>query len=296
MVRTRHSRRKMTRADAERAIVAGNPRASGWPAPNGDLIVFERRARDHAAEENVPAVRVLLADGERLVRAGLRGLLAVGRDIVVAAEAASGREAIALATEIHPDVVLMNLRLPDLDGLEATRRITTHPDLSQVRVLILSDEDGDEELFGALRAGASGVLTSDAYPADLLRAVRVLHGGGVDLSPALTRRLIDHFASQPVPPRSTPELFDELTVREREVVALAAMGLTNHEIADRLVVSPATAKTHVSRSMVKLHVRDRAKLVALAYQAGFAQPPDHLRPAKCKGMTSHGTYTAISPA
>jgi DNA-binding NarL/FixJ family response regulator len=267
---------QMTRAGAERAIAAGNPRASGWPAPGGDLIVFQRRARDHAAEGNVPAVRVLLADGERLVRAGLRRLLAVGSDIVVAAEAASGREAVALATEIHPDVVLMNLRLPDLDGLEATRRITTHPDLSQVRVLILSDEDRDEELFGALRAGARGVLTSNAYPADLLRAVRVLHGGGVDLSPALTRRLIDHFASQSVPPRSTPELFDELTVREREVVALAAMGLTNHEIADRLVVSPATAKTHVSRSMVKLHVRDRAKLVALAYQAGLAQPRGRL--------------------
>jgi DNA-binding NarL/FixJ family response regulator len=216
---------------------------------------------------------VLLADGERLVRAALRGMLERGSEIAVAAEAGSGREAVALATEVHPDVVLMNVRLPGFSGLEATRRITADPELSGVEVLMLSAEERDEDLFGALRAGVSGFLTMDTEPAELLRAVRVLAAGGVQLSPSVTRRLIDEVASQPDPRRAIPGSFEELTVREREVVALVAFGLTNDEIAELLVVSPATAKTHVSRSMVKLHARDRAQLVALAYQSGFAQLP-----------------------
>jgi DNA-binding NarL/FixJ family response regulator len=180
-------------------------------------------------------------------------------------------EAVALASEIHPHVVLI-ASLPDLDGTEATRRITADPELSEVGVLILTyEEERDEQLFAVLRAGASGFLTSDAEPAELVRAVRVLAGGGRQLSPSLTRRLIDEFAaSQPHPEAATPEQFDELTAREREVVALVALG-RNHEIAERLVVSDATVKTHVGRSMVKLDARDRAKLVALAYQTGFAQ-------------------------
>jgi DNA-binding NarL/FixJ family response regulator len=215
---------------------------------------------------------VLLADGEKPVRAGWRGLLEGESDIEVAAEAASGREAVALASEVRPDVALMNVRLPGLDGVEATRRIIAHPELS-VEVLLLSQDERDEDLFGALRARASGFLTMDTDPTELLRAVRVLAGGGVQLSPSLTRRLIDEFVAQSAPQRSTYELFEKLSVREREVVTLVASGLTNREIAGRLVVSPATAKTHVSRSMVKLHVCNRARLIALAYQAGLAQPP-----------------------
>jgi DNA-binding NarL/FixJ family response regulator len=218
---------------------------------------------------------VLLADGEKLARAGLRVLLEEEGDIEVAGEASTGHEAVALAIELRPDVVLMNARLPGRAEVEATRRITGYPDVAQARVLILSEDERDADLFTALRAGASGFLTGDTDPAELLRAVRVLASGGVQLSESATRRLIEAFASQPDPRRSTPALFEGLTVREREVVALVALGLTNDEIAERLVVSPATAKTHVSRSMVKLHARDRAKLVALAYQSGFAQPlPD----------------------
>jgi DNA-binding NarL/FixJ family response regulator len=211
----------------------------------------------------------------------MRELLEEAGDIAVTGEAASGGEAVALASEIRPDVVLMNVRLPGLDGLEATRRIIADAELSQVEVLMLIKDERDEDLFGALRAGASGFLTMDTEPAELLRAVRALAGGGVQLSPTVTRRLIDEFASQPNPRRLTPELFEELTAREREVVALVASGLTNDEIAEQLVVSPATAKTHVSRSMVKLHAHDRAKLVALAYQTGFAQPASPLSRSSC---------------
>jgi DNA-binding NarL/FixJ family response regulator len=230
--------------------------------------MLDRGARVRAVEGAFRAVRVLLADGQTLMRAALRGLLEKGTEIAVA-EAASGGEAVALAREIRPHVVLMKAHLPGLDGLEATQRITADPELSEVKVLLLGKWEDDEELFGALRAGASGFLTMDAEPAELLRALRVLAGGGVQLSPSVTRRLIDELVSQPGRLRSTPELFEELTLREREVVALVAQGFTNGEIAERLVVTAATAKTHVSRSMVKLQVRDRAKLVALAYRTGF---------------------------
>jgi DNA-binding NarL/FixJ family response regulator len=263
----------VTLVGGERAAGAGRVRVGRWSAQGGDLVVFDARAQDRSRSDDLPAVRVVLADGDRLVRAALRGILERGSEIAVAAEAGSGREAVALATEVRPDVVLMNVRLPGWGGLEATRRITADPELSGVEVLMLSAEQRDEDLFGALRAGVSGFLTMDTEPAELLRAVRVLAGGGVQLSPSVTRRLIDEFASQPDPGRAIPGLFEELTVREREVVTLVAFGLTNDEIGELLVVSPATAKTHVSRAMVKLHARDRAQLVALAYQTGFAQPP-----------------------
>ncbi|HWE15531.1 MAG TPA: response regulator transcription factor [Solirubrobacteraceae bacterium] len=226
---------------------------------------------DRAADGYSPPVRVLLA-GPALVRAALRELLPEGSGVAVAAEAATGPKALALAREIRPDVVLMSVRLAHVDGLEASRLITTDPELSQVQVLILSYDGRDGNLYAALRAGASGFLTANTEPAELLRAVRVVVRGGMQLPPDVTRRLIDKFASQPVRQRSTPVQFEELTLREQEVVSLVARGLSNDEIAERLVVSPATAKTHVSRSMVKLRVRDRAKLVALAYQTGFAQP------------------------
>jgi DNA-binding NarL/FixJ family response regulator len=231
-----------------------------------DLVMFDRRAFGRSTE-----VRVLVAHGEQLVRAGLRALLEAGSDIAVSGEARSGREAVALASRIRPDVVLMHACLPGMDGVEATSRITADPELSSLGVLILSEDEGDKDLFAALRAGASGFLTSETKAAELQRAVRILAGGGAELSPHITRRLIHQVASEPVRPRRTPELFDALTVREREVVALVAEGLSNSQIAERLVLSPATAKTHVSRSMVKLRIRDRAKLVALAHQSGFAQ-------------------------
>jgi DNA-binding NarL/FixJ family response regulator len=215
-------------------------------------------------------VRVLLADGDRLVRAGLRELLNRGSGIQVAGEAANGRGAVALARRLRPDVVLMSVRLPDMDGVEATRRITARTG-AEVEVLLLTENERDADVVAALRAGATGVLTMDTEPAELLRAVRALAGGSIEFSPSVTLRLIDTFISHPQPQRSTPRSFEGLTAREREVVALVALGLSNDEIGDRLVVSPATAKTHVSRAMTKLDVRDRAKLVALAYQTGFVR-------------------------
>ncbi|HWE14051.1 MAG TPA: response regulator transcription factor [Solirubrobacteraceae bacterium] len=235
------------------------------------MVFLDRRPRDQPSPSDLRVVRVVLADGEKLVCAGLRGLLERETGIEVAGVASSGGHAVTLVSEVVPDVVLMSIRLPGFGGLEATRRIIAHPEMSEVEVLLLSDNESDEDLLGALRAGASGVLSMDTDPAELLRAVRVLADGGMQLSPSVTRRLVEQFASQPEPRRYTPGLFAELSVREREVVALVALGLTNDEIAERLVVSPATAKTHVSRAMIKLQVRGRASLVALAYQTGFAQ-------------------------
>ena len=214
---------------------------------------------------------VLLADDQALVRAGFRVLLESQDGIDVVGEAADGREAVDLARSHRPDVVLMDIRMPRLDGLEATRAITADPGLSGVRVVILTTFELDEYVYEGLRAGASGFLVKDTDPADLVRAVQVVAGGDALLSPSVTRRLIAEFAARTrrAPPRAS---LDELTAREREIVALVGEGLSNGEIADRLVVSPATAKTHVSRAMLKVGARDRAQLVVFAYETGLVRP------------------------
>jgi DNA-binding NarL/FixJ family response regulator len=214
---------------------------------------------------------VLIADDQALVRGGFRALLDAQADIEVVAEAADGDTAVVLAREHHPDVVLMDVRMPGSDGLDATRRIVADPALANVRVVILTTFDLDEYVFEALRAGASGFLLKDTEPVDLLAAVRAVARGDALLAPSVTRRLIEEFAGRLREPRPSGTL-DVLTEREREVVALVGGGLSNDEIAERLVVSPATAKTHVSRAMVKLAVRDRAQLVVLAYETGLVRP------------------------
>ena len=216
-------------------------------------------------------IRVLLADDQALVRAGFQALLDAQDDIDVVGQAADGREAVTLARKLEPDVVLMDIRMPDLDGLAATQEIAVDPRLASVRIVILTTFEIDEYVFEAIRSGAAGFLVKDTKPADLIEAVRVVAGGDALLSPSVTRRLIAEFATRAKEPPRSIEL-EELTDREREVMALAAEGLSNGEIAERLVVSPATAKTHVSRAMVKLRVRDRAQLVVLAYETGLVRP------------------------
>ena len=216
-------------------------------------------------------IRVLLADDQALVRAGFRALLSSEPDVEVVGEAGDGAEAVRLAVSELPDVVLMDVRMPSVDGLEATRRIAADPRLEAVKVVILTTFELDEYVFEALRAGASGLLLKDTDPVELLRAVRVVAEGEALLAPSVTRRLVEEYATRSRTAPLAPELA-RLTEREREVVALAAEGLTNEEIAQRLVVSPATSKTHVSRAMVKLGVRDRAQLVVLAYESGLVKP------------------------
>ncbi|MFE6845489.1 response regulator [Streptomyces sp. NPDC057686] len=216
-------------------------------------------------------IRVLLADDQALVRAGFRALLDAQPDIEVAGEAADGAEAVRLAHELRPDVALMDIRMPVLDGLAATRTITGDPGLTAVRVVMLTTFELDEYVFEAIRSGASGFLVKDTEPEELLRAVRAVVAGDALLSPGVTRRLIAEFAARSKVPRAAAEL-DRLTEREREVMALVGLGLSNEEIARRLVVSPLTAKTHVSRTMVKLGARDRAQLVVLAYESGLVRP------------------------
>jgi DNA-binding NarL/FixJ family response regulator len=216
-------------------------------------------------------IRVVLADDQALLRAGLRALLDAEDDIDVVGEAANGHEAVTLVRSTRPDVVLMDIRMPGMDGLEATREIVADPDLVETRVVVLTTFDLDEYVFEAVRIGASGFLVKDTEPAELLRGVRAVAGGDALLSPGVTRRLIGEFANRSRQ-TSLPERLSPLTEREREVVSLVGEGLTNEEIAARLVVSPATAKTHVSRAMVKLHIRDRAQLVVLAYETGLVRP------------------------
>lgn len=216
-------------------------------------------------------VRVALADDQALVRAGFRALLNAQEDITVVAEAADGDQAVAMAHEHKPDVILMDIRMPGTDGLEATRRISQDPALADVHILILTTFEEDEYVFEAIRVGASGFLVKDTEPAELVHAVRVVSAGDALLSPSVTRRLIGEFATRAKKVQS-PTTLDVLTEREREVVALVGEGLTNDEIATRLVVSPATAKTHVSRAMIKLAARDRAQLVVLAYESGLVRP------------------------
>ncbi len=217
-------------------------------------------------------IRVVLADDQTLVRAGFRSILSDEEDLEVVGEAGDGERAIALARELRPDVVLMDIRMPVLDGLEATRRITADDRLEGVRVIVLTTFDADDHVYGALRAGASGFLVKDTEPMELLHAVRVVARGDALISPAVTRRLIAEFAGRAErQPDPSPRL-NALTEREREVLGLVGAGLSNDEIAGRLVLSPATAKTHVSRIMTKLAVRDRAQLVILAYESGMITP------------------------
>jgi DNA-binding NarL/FixJ family response regulator len=216
-------------------------------------------------------IRVVLADDQALLRAGLRALLDAEDDVEVVGEAANGREAITVVRATRPDVVLMDIRMPDLDGLEATRTIAADPDLTDSRIIILTTFDLDEYVFEAIRIGASGFLVKDTEPVELLRGVRAVANGDALLSPTVTRRLIGEFASRSR--RTRPlDLLSPLTEREREVVGLVGEGLSNDEIAARLVMSPSTAKTHVSRSMVKLQARDRAQLVVMAYETGLVRP------------------------
>jgi DNA-binding NarL/FixJ family response regulator len=216
-------------------------------------------------------IRVVLADDQTLVRAGFRALLDAQDDIEVVGEAGNGDEAVRLATELTPDVVLMDIRMPGVDGLSATRRIAADDRLASVRVVILTTFGLDEYIFEAIRAGASGFLVKDTEPGELVQAVRVVAGGEALLSPSVTKQLIAEFAARAKEPQ-TPDSLEELTDREREVVALVAEGLSNEEIAGRLFVSPATAKTHVSRAMGKLRARDRAQLVVIAYESGLVRP------------------------
>ena len=212
-------------------------------------------------------VRVLLADDQELVRAGFRALLDATDGIEVVGEAGDGAAAVELAERLRPDVVLMDVRMPVEDGLSATRRVTAQ--LPGTRVVVLTTFSLDEYVFDALRAGASGFLLKDTAPAELIRAVRVVHGGDALLSPSVTRRLVEEYARRAKSPAVS---LDALTEREREVVALVGAGLSNEEIGARLFLSPLTAKTHVSRAMGKLGVRDRAQLVVLAYESGLVRP------------------------
>jgi DNA-binding NarL/FixJ family response regulator len=227
-----------------------------------------------AAGDTVEAtgpVTVVIADDQVLVRAGFRALVDAQDDLAVVGEAGSGDEAVEVTRSTRPDVVLMDIRMPGSDGLEATRLIAAEPALARVKVVILTTFDLDEYVFEALRAGASGFLVKDTEPVELLRAVRVVAAGDALLSPGVTRRLVAAFAAGRKAPVRPPDL-EVLTEREREVLALVGEGLSNDEIARRLVVSPATAKTHVSRTMTKLGARDRAQLVVAAYESGSVRP------------------------
>lgn len=214
--------------------------------------------------------RVVVADDQQLVRSGFRLLLDSDPEIEVVAEASDGAEAVALAQRLEPDVVLMDVRMPHVDGLEATRQITARCPPT-VRVLVVTTYEVDEYVFEAVRAGASGFVLKDVAPEDLLQAIRVVAAGEALLAPSVTRRLLAEFASRPAAGRLDDSRLSVLTDREREVTVLVARGLDNHEIAEELVISPATARTHVSRAITKLGVRDRAQLVVIAYQTGLLE-------------------------
>jgi len=217
-------------------------------------------------------IRVLLADDQALIRAGFRVLIDAAGDLEVVGEATDGQQAVDLARRERADVVLMDIRMPGVDGLEATRRISADEDLAGVKVVILTTFESDEYVYQALRAGASGFLVKDTEPAELIQAVRVVARGDALLSPSVTRRLITDLARHPERPPASGQVLSALTVREREVMALVAEGLSNDEIAARLFLSPLTSKTHVSRIMTKLNARDRAQLVVMAYESGLVTP------------------------
>ena len=217
-------------------------------------------------------IRVLVADDQALVRAGFVALLDAQDGIAVVAEADTGTAALSAARELRPDVVLMDIRMPEMDGLAATRAIAADPALAEVRVVVLTTFELDEYVFEAMRAGASGFLVKHTEPAELVRAVRVVADGEALLSPSVTRRLVSEFAAHPKQPSGPSAALAELTAREREVMALVAEGLTNAEIGERLFMSPATARTHVSRILTKLGARDRTQLVVMAYESGLVRP------------------------
>jgi DNA-binding NarL/FixJ family response regulator len=242
------------------------------------------------AEDDRAPLRVLVAEGQGLVRAGLRVLLDGQDGIVVAAEAATAEEAVIATRATGADVVLMDLDLPGAGGIEATRRLLEELPGETTRVVMLMTSESDEAVFGALRAGATGLLLKDAGPDELVAAVRAVARGEALLAPGLTTRLVADVMSRPERLHATPEELEELTAREREVVALVACGLSNEEIAEQLVVTRATAKTHVSRALCKLHARDRAQLVVLAYEVGLVRP-GRPQPAP-KPVTHLGRFTA----
>ncbi|EWM63043.1 response regulator [Micromonospora chalcea] len=216
-------------------------------------------------------IRIMLLDDQPLLRSGFRALLDAEDDIEVVAEGGNGREGLALARHHLPDLALIDIQMPVMDGVETTRQIVADPALAGVRVVILTNYGLDEYVFHALRAGATGFLVKDIEPDDLLHAVRVAARGDALLAPSITRMLINRYVSEPLCADVTPGM-EELTNREREAVALAARGLSNDEIADRMVISPLTAKTHVNRAMTKLQARDRAQLVVFAYESGLVSP------------------------
>ncbi|WP_084964974.1 response regulator [Thermoactinospora rubra] len=220
---------------------------------------------------NAP-IKVLLADDEGLVRSGFKVLLDLEEDITVVGEATNGAEAVERARATRPDVVLMDIRMPKLDGIQATAQIAGTRGLEQVRVLILTTYDTDEYVFDALQAGASGFLLKDAGPAELLQAIRVVAAGEALLAPRITRRLIGQFTAHRKAAQAAEDRLAVLTEREREVLALVGQGLSNHEIGAELFLSPATVRTHVSHAMAKLAARDRAQLVVIAYQTGLVSP------------------------
>jgi DNA-binding NarL/FixJ family response regulator len=243
---------------------------------SGTIVAFDRHPRARLDERPgaTPAVRVLIADAQALVRAGYRALLESGGRVRVVGEASSGEEAVAAASRLRPDVVLLDATLPGLNSVEATSRILATPGIA---VMLLTASEQDERIFAALRAGARGLLVKDTEPAELVRAIELLARGDALLSPSLTRRLIAELASLPDPQLPRSELLEELTPREREVVGLVGLGLSNPDIAERLVISPATSKTHVSRAMLKLGAHDRAQLVVFAFHAGLAVPRTRAR-------------------
>jgi DNA-binding NarL/FixJ family response regulator len=218
------------------------------------------------------SVRVLVADDQTLVRGSFRVLIDTAPDLETVGEAATGAEAVELARRERPDIVLMDIRMPDMNGIEATRQITTSPETGGVRVLILTTFDLDEYVYAALRAGASGFLLKDTPPGDLLSAIRIVSAGDALLAPAVTRRLIAEFLRRPEPSQRPSARLDGLTDREREVLTLVARGLSNTEISEHLHVSLATTKTHVGHLLTKLNARDRAQLVIVAYETGLVRP------------------------